>query len=255
MKGVINGRKKVKTWVINNDKERIDNMHKWVIETLIKENGRVLFVYPLINESDSMNFKDLINEYETLKVRYSEFGCEYIHSKVDNDKKNDIIKKFREGSIKVLASTTVIEVGLDVPDANIIIVENAENYGLSTLHQLRGRVGRNNNQGFMILVSEESNLTEQAKKRLELIKNETDGFKIAEQDLLLRGPGDFIGSRQSGLFNIKLADFSKDMEILKSACDAANEIYNNDRYLEQLENFNIKKSFLKRLNNFIEYSN
>lgn len=249
MKGSITGRKPVKTWVIDDDEKRIYKMYEWIKEEL-RKNGKAIFVYSLIEDSEKMDAKDLMNEFEKLKSIFKEFGVGFIHSKLNSEEKDKIMEDFREGRIKILTATTVVEVGIDVPDANIIVVENAERYGLSTLHQLRGRVGRNNDQGYMILISKLSNLTDEGKKRLEIIKKEIDGFKIAEEDLLLRGPGDFIGSKQSGLPEYKFANIKEDLEILKVACLDAEELFNKDKNLEKKEHLQVKISYLNRLKNF-----
>lgn len=250
MKGNIVGRKKVKTWVIYDDADRINKMYDWIKKELSKK-GKAIFVYSLIEDSEKMEVKDLMNQFEKLKNIFKDFGVGFIHSKVSTKEKDKIMEDFRSGKIKILMATTVVEVGIDVPDATIIVIENAERYGLSTLHQLRGRVGRNNEQGYMILISNLKQLTEDGKKRLEIIKRGNDGFKIAEQDLLLRGPGDFIGKKQSGLPEYKFVDVRADLEILKIASIDAEEIFYNDKNLEKKENLNVKISYLNRLKNYL----
>ncbi len=249
MKGNIVGRKPVKTWLIDDNEQRINKMYEW-IKGELSQKGRAIFVYSLIEDSEKMEAKDLMNQFEKLKNIFKEFGVGFIHSKVSSIEKNRIMEEFRNGKIKILAATTVVEVGIDVPDASIIVIENAERYGLSTLHQLRGRVGRNNEQGYMILISKLNQLTEEGKKRLEIIKRENDGFKIAEEDLLLRGPGDFIGSKQSGLPEYKFIDVRADLEILKMASIDAEELFLSDKNLEKKENLPIKISYLNRLKNY-----
>lgn len=252
MRGLIKGRKPVKTWLINDDQKRIEKMHEWV-KSIISEEGRAIFVYSLIEDSEYMNNKDLNNEYNKLKNIYKNIGTGFVHSRVDPEEKEKIMSDFDNGNIKVLAATTVIEVGIDVPEANIIIVENAENYGLSTLHQLRGRVGRNNKQAYMVLITDINKLTETGKKRLELMTTEHDGFKIAEEDLLIRGPGDFLGSRQSGLPGYKFADIRTDMEILKESSEDAEELLKKDSELKNSENYNVRTSFMNRLKTYIAH--
>jgi len=250
MHGSIKGRIPVKTWLIDDNLERIKKMYQWIKEE-IKDNGRALFVYSLIEDSDKTESKDLQSEYDKLKEIFKEYGTGFIHSKLSATEKECIMNDFRNGSIKILAATTVVEVGIDVPEANVIVVENAENYGLSTLHQLRGRVGRNNKQGFMILITKIDELTEEGNKRLSIMTKETDGFKIAEEDLLIRGPGDFIGSRQSGLPEYKFADIRSDFEILKEASEDVDLLLEQDKFLENVENYNIKLSFSYRLKNYL----
>ena len=246
MKGKISGRIPVKTWVIDDDEERLKKMRRW-LKNILLENGRGIFVYSQIEEGDNSELKNLEEEYSKLSKEFSQFGTGIIHSRMTSAAKDEIIEKFRRGEYKILAATTVVEVGLDIPDANVIVVENAERYGLSTLHQLRGRVGRNNREAYMILISKFSDLSEEGKKRLEIIKNSTDGFAIAEQDLELRGPGDFLGTKQSGLPKFKYADLKTDFEILKDAKNDAEDIFSNDPNLEKTENINTKKAFLERL--------
>lgn len=250
MKGTILGRIPVKTWLIDDNQERIDKMHSW-IKSLLEKNGRAIFVYSLIEDSEKVDNKDLYSEFEKLSEIYKPFKAGFIHSKVKSEDKEVIMNDFQNGKINILAATTVVEVGIDVPDANVIVIENAENYGLSTLHQLRGRVGRNNQQAYMVLISKLDNLTEEGNKRLKIMTTENDGFKIAEEDLLIRGPGDFLGSRQSGLPLYKFADIRKDLDILKESSEDAEELYKNDRELNKNEHLNVRLSFLNRLNTYI----
>lgn len=252
MRGKIKGRLPVKTWVIEDNEQRILKMHSWIKDTIKENNGRVIFVYPLIEESERLERKDLLNEYEKLKIIYEDIGCELIHSKTKDEDKDFIIESFKIGKTKVLAATTVVEVGLDIPEANIIVVENADTFGLSTLHQLRGRVGRNKKQGYMVLIADMDRISDQGLERLEIFKNETDGFKISEHDLIMRGPGDFIGKRQSGIFDIKLVDIKKDLELLIKSSYAAENVFKNDRFLEKPEHLKTKESFFKRINNYVE---
>jgi ATP-dependent DNA helicase RecG len=250
MHGVIKGRMPVKTWFIDNKEERISKMHDW-IKTQIKDNGRAIFVYPLIEDSDKSGFKSLESEYKKIKEIYGQSGAGFIHSRLSSEEKNTIMESFKSGEIKILTATTVVEVGIDVPEANVIVIENADNYGLSTLHQLRGRVGRNNKQGYMVLIADEAGLTEDGKKRIDIMTHENDGFAIAEEDLLLRGPGDFLGSRQSGLPDFKFADIRSDLEILKEASEDAEELFQYDGDLSKTENLNTKAGFLHRLKTYI----
>ena len=250
MKGIIQGRLPVKTWLIDDNQERIDKMHKW-IKSLLGKNGRAIFVYSLIEDSNKVDNKDLYSEFEKLLKTYIPYKAGFVHSKIKSEEKEQIMNDFQKGNINILAATTVVEVGIDVPDANVIVVENAENYGLSTLHQLRGRVGRNNQQAFMVLITKIDELTEIGKKRLKIMTTENDGFKIAEEDLILRGPGDFLGSRQSGLPEYKFADIRKDLEILKESSEDAEELYNTDNELKKTENMNVKISFINRLKNYM----
>ncbi|MCG8572827.1 MAG: ATP-dependent DNA helicase RecG [Spirochaetes bacterium] len=253
MKGRIQGRQEVKTWLIDDDTDRVEKMHTWIKETIKKEEGRVIFVYPLIDPSDKLAYKDLVSQYEKLSLLYQEIGSAFIHSRLSSEEKEKILDDFRSGTIRMIAATTVVEVGMDIPDANVIVIENADNYGLATLHQLRGRVGRNNKQGYMVLIANMDNISEEGKKRLELIKNQTDGFAIAEADLFMRGPGDYVGSRQSGLLNIKLANINKDLALLKKATIDATEFMQQDSGFNQPQHYLLKKSFIHKIREFKEH--
>jgi len=227
MQGTIEGRLPVKTWMVDDTEDRLQKMHQWVSETIEKE-GQALFIYAHIEDTSLETVKDLKSEFKSLQKIYAGYGCAMLHSKVEMSEKEQTLEQFRSGEIKILAATTVVEVGLDVPDATVIVVENSELYGLSTLHQLRGRVGRNNRQGYMILIAELERLTESGQKRLDILKECNDGFVIAEEDLKLRGPGDFLGNRQSGLPQYRFGDIQQDLDILKVANSDAVQVYNED---------------------------
>ena len=248
MRGKIAGRIPVKTWVIDDVAARIEKMYEW-IKTLLAQNGRAIIVYAQIDdetENDESNIKNLETEYEHLSEVFADYGTAMIHSRIDDEEKYRIVQQFREGTIKLIAATTVVEVGIDIPDANVIVIENAERYGLATLHQLRGRVGRNSKESYMVLISKFDSLTEEGKKRLQVIKDNTDGFVIAEEDLMLRGPGDFIGLQQSGMPE-NLRNIRQELQLLEAARDDAKKIYEDDPNLSKPENLNTKKSFLERL--------
>jgi ATP-dependent DNA helicase RecG len=151
---------------------------------------------------------------------------EYLHGKMKPKEKNEIMERFSKGDIRVLVSTTVVEVGVDVPNATVMLIENAERFGLAQLHQLRGRVGRGCEQSYCILMSNAEN--KDTKKRLEILNQSNDGFFIAGEDLKLRGPGDLFGLRQSGMLEFKMADIFNDAAILQEAAKAAKEIKERD---------------------------
>jgi ATP-dependent DNA helicase RecG len=161
-------------------------------------------VCPLIKESKKVDHQSAINKYEHLKNIFPN-KVAIIHSKIENDEKEKILINFFKKEYDILVSTTIIEVGIDFPNANVIIIENSNKFGLSQLHQLRGRVGRGDNQGSCILMYK-SNLSENAIKRINILKSLNDGFKISEEDMKLRGYGDLLGFKQSGIKNFKLAD-------------------------------------------------
>ena len=160
-----------------------------------------------------------------------------------NDEKQDIMTEFAQGKIDVLVSTTVIEVGINVPNATLMVIENAERFGLSALHQLRGRVGRGGEKSYCVLVSDAKNKT--ARERIEIMCKTNDGFEISEKDLNLRGPGDFFGTRQHGLPEMKIANLYKDVKILKEVQNCAIELYKKDKKLEKYGNNLLKMRILE----------
>ncbi|MBS7397890.1 MAG: DNA helicase RecG, partial [Ruminiclostridium sp.] len=171
-----------------------------------------------------------------------------LHGKMKQADKDAVMQDFKDNKIKVLVATTVVEVGVDVPNSVIMIIENAEQFGLSQLHQLRGRVGRGNEQSHCILVTDNTN--EYTKQRMDIMVRTSDGYEIANEDLKLRGPGDFFGSRQHGLPELKIADIYADLDILKITGQAADEILINDKHLEKPEN----SCYLKMINKLFENS-
>ena len=194
-------RKEVKTY--SKIENKIDEVLKF-IEKEIKDGNQIFWVCPLIDESKKLNHSSAIKKYEYLNKKFPK-QVALLHGKTDIDEKELILNKFLKKEFKILVSTTIIEVGIDFPNANVIIIENANKFGLSQLHQLRGRVGRGKKQSTCILMFK-SSLTENAKKRLNILKNSTDGFKISEEDMKLRGFGDILGFKQSGIKIFKLAD-------------------------------------------------
>jgi len=196
-----NHRKEVKTY--SKIESKIDEVIKFVKKE-IKEGNQVFWVCPLIEESKKIDHESSVKKFETLnKLFPNKVGL--LHGKIDNEGKEVILNKFLNKEFSILVSTTIIEVGIDFPNANVIIIENANKFGLSQLHQLRGRVGRGTKQASCILMFK-SNLSENAKKRINILKKSNDGFKISEEDMKLRGFGDLLGFKQSGVKNFRLAD-------------------------------------------------
>jgi len=200
-------------------------------------------VYPLVEESEAVDLKDATAGYEKLKKRFSNFKVGLLHGRLKSEEKDAVMKQFINNEIQVLVSTTVIEVGVDVQNANIMIVEHAERFGLSQLHQLRGRIGRGSRQSYCILIYGQK-VSNEARFRLSKMAETTDGFKIAEADLKLRGPGDFLGTKQSGLPEFKIADIIEDRLILAQAKSAAWDLIDEDSDLEKPEHNELKKVFL-----------
>ena len=186
------------------------------LNNVFDKRQKVYWICPLIEESEHKNYANVLARYEALKLIYQE-KVGILHGGMMQTQKDQIMEEFKNGQIDLLVATTVIEVGIDVPNATLIVVEDANAFGLSQLHQLRGRVGRSSLQSYCILVYKAKSLSEVGKKRLNIIKNSTDGFEIAEQDLLLRGAGDFIGSRQSGQNSFIFTNLVNDLAMLELA--------------------------------------
>lgn len=210
------------------------NAYKF-IENQVHAGRQAYVICPMVEDSENIEAENVIDYAKKLSGELSDdIKVEYLHGKMKASQKNEIMEKFSKNEINVLVSTTVIEVGVNVPNATVMMVENAERFGLAQLHQLRGRVGRGGFQSYCIFVS--GNKSKKTKDRLEILNKTNDGFKIAEEDLKLRGPGDFFGVRQSGDFDFGIADIYTDAKVLKSASEAAGEVLDKDPELELEEN-------------------
>lgn len=210
------------------------NAYKF-IENQVHAGRQAYVICPMVEDSENIEAENVIDYAKKLSGELpDDIKVEYLHGKMKASQKNEIMEKFSKNEINVLVSTTVIEVGVNVPNATVMIVENAERFGLAQLHQLRGRVGRGGFQSYCIFVS--GNKSKKTKDRLEILNKTNDGFKIAEEDLKLRGPGDFFGVRQSGDFDFGIADIYTDAKVLKSASEAAGEVLDKDPELELEEN-------------------
>ena len=203
----------------------------------IKKGRQIYVVYPLIQESEKMDYKDLMDGYESIAREFPqpEYQISIVHGQMKPADKDYEMNRFANGETQIMVATTVIEVGVNVPNASVMIIESAERFGLSQLHQLRGRVGRGAEQSFCILMTGHK-LSNDSKTRLETMTQTNDGFEIAEVDLKLRGPGDLMGTQQSGVLNLQIADIVKDNQILKSARYYAMQLLKNDPQLQKEEN-------------------
>lgn len=209
--------------------------YKFIVNQ-VQQGRQVYIICPMVEESENVDAENVIDYTAKLKSELPEnIRITYLHGKMKGQEKNDIMEHFAAGQIDVLVSTTVVEVGVNVPNATVMMVENAERFGLAQLHQLRGRVGRGSYQSYCIFMS--GNKSKKTKERLEILNKTNDGFVIAEEDLKLRGPGDFFGVRQSGEFDFGIADIYTDAKVLKSASEAADMVLEADPLLENEEHY------------------
>ncbi len=237
------GRKTIKT-VHRFDSNRL-RVFKFIKDEISK-GRQVYIVYPLIQESEALDYKDLMDGYESISREFQkpDYQISIVHGKMKPQDKEFEMNRFVKRETQIMVATTVIEVGVNVPNASVMIIESAERFGLSQLHQLRGRVGRGADQSYCILMTSHK-LSENARTRLETMVKTSDGFEIAEVDLRLRGPGDLMGTQQSGVLNLRIADIIKDHEILKIARSYAIEIMKNDPSLSLPENLPVKSTYIQ----------
>ncbi|MGK0137207.1 MAG: ATP-dependent DNA helicase RecG [Algoriphagus sp.] len=232
------GRKPIKT-VHRYDSKRLE-VFQFIRDQIVRER-QVYIVYPLIEESEQMDFKNLMDGYESISRAFPDNALSILHGKMKPKDKDYEMQRFAKGETDIMVATTVIEVGVDVPNASLMIIENSERFGLAQLHQLRGRVGRGAEQSYCILMSD-FKLSKESKRRIETMVETNDGFKISEVDLELRGPGDMSGTQQSGLIDLKIANLATDGQILKFARESALEILDEDPDLI-LEKHSMIKAF------------
>ena len=207
----------------------------------IQKGRQVYIIFPLIEESEKLDYENLMKGYENVKAWFPEpkYWISMVHGRQTSEVKETNMKRFKEGDTQIMVSTTVIEVGVDVPNASVMVIESTEKFGLSQLHQLRGRVGRGAEKSFCILLTG-SQLNNEARERLKIMCATNDGFKIAEKDLELRGPGEIEGTKQSGLMQFKLAHLVEDRPLVELALEEAKKIAENDPGLDSAENLPLK---------------
>ena len=211
------------------------------IKEEIQKGRQVYVVYPLIEESEKMDYKDLMDGYASLQRSFPRpnYQISIVHGRMKPDAKEYEMQRFLKNQTQIMIATTVIEVGVNVPNASVMVIESAERFGLSQLHQLRGRVGRGNTQSYCILMSGDK-LSEDSRTRLDTMVRTNDGFEIAEVDLKLRGPGDLMGTQQSGVLQLHIANLVKDQDLLQQARTWAQNILSADPNLQQSDHQGLK---------------
>ncbi len=246
------GRKPIKT-IHQYDRNRLKVFG--FMRDQIKKGRQVYVVYPLIQESEKLDLKDLNDGYDSIVREFPppEYGVSIVHGKMKPADKDYEMQRFVNGQTQIMVATTVIEVGIDVPNASVMVIESAERFGLSQLHQLRGRVGRGADQSYCILMSKDE-LSADARKRTGVMVSTNDGFQIAETDLQLRGPGDIQGTQQSGILELKIADLAQDEAILKFARAQAKELLENDPELRKTENNMVRRELAERFKEKVHWS-
>ncbi|TAF67816.1 MAG: ATP-dependent DNA helicase RecG [Cytophagales bacterium] len=213
------------------------------IRSELNKGRQAYIVYPLIEESEKLDLKNLSDGYEQVKKAFPEFKVSMVHGKMNTLEKDEEMQRFSQQQTQIMVATTVIEVGVDVPNASVMVIENAERFGLAQLHQLRGRVGRGAEQSYCILMTD-LKISKDSRTRLDTMVRTTNGFEISEVDMQLRGPGNLMGKEQSGLMNFLIADLAKDGAILEEARNAAQTLLETDAHLQKPENALIKQYLL-----------
>lgn len=239
------GRKPIETYAVDESKrDRINNF----IRKKVLEGRQAYIVCPLVEDSDTIEAKSAMELSDKIARKdFCDLKVGLIHGKMKSKDKDSVMKDFVNGEINILVSTTVIEVGVNVPNATVMVIENAERFGLAQLHQLRGRVGRGSDQSFCILYN--NSKAKIAEERMKIMRDTNDGFVISEKDLELRGPGEFFGTRQHGIPDLKIANLFKDIEILKIAQKAAIELLKEDKHLNKEEHVRLKQQVLEKFEN------
>jgi ATP-dependent DNA helicase RecG len=217
-----------------------------------RQGQQAFVVYPLIEESPQLMLRSAKAMYKEFKERvFKDLRVGLIHGRLDREEQQGVMRRFREGDLDILVATTVLEVGIDVPNATVMLIEHADRFGLSQLHQMRGRVGRGTMESFCLLVADPA--TEEARARLDALVNFSDGFRIAEEDLKIRGPGEFFGERQHGLAELRIADPLRQLHILKAAREDAVRVITGDPLLKERVHQEIRRQLHRRFPGFEKF--
>ena len=233
--------------------ERLKNVYNFM-NNEVSKGRQCMIVYPLVEETEKSDLAAAVEAYETLsRTAFTNVNVGLIHGRMKKEEKENIMNEFSDNRIQILVSTTVIEVGIDVPNATVMLVEHADRFGLIQLHQLRGRVGRGSEKSYCIFVQRD--ITENSRKRLDIMERTNDGFVISDEDLKLRGPGEFFGIRQSGFFKYKIADLVMDGPIIKLARKAAFNMVAKDPHLRNRSFIELRRHFLKKYQHMLDFVN
>ena len=230
--------------------ERMNKVYEFIRDE-VSEGRQCIIVYPLVEESEKLDIAAAIEACNELsKIQFSTLKVGLVHGRMKSDEKDDVINGFERNEINILISTTVVEVGIDIPNATVMLVEHAERFGLTQLHQLRGRVGRGTKKSYCILVRR--NVTDASRNRLAVMEKTSDGFIIADEDLKLRGPGEFFGLRQSGFFQFKIADMVLDGALIRDARSAAFSVIDDDKSLKNDSNKMLREWFISDYAHYLD---
>ena len=226
------------------NENRLEKIYSFMLKE-VKEGRQCIVVYPLIEDTEKSDLSAAVDMYDSLKKNvFKEINVGLIHGRLEKDLKDKIMSDFSKNKINIIISTTVIEVGIDVPNATVMLIEHAERFGLTQLHQLRGRVGRGSEKSYCILV--QRNFSENSNKRLNIMESTSDGFLISDEDLKMRGPGEFFGIKQSGFFNFKIANIILDEDLIIKARNAAEQIFDSDLNMLSLKNKIIYENLMEQ---------
>ena len=243
-------RQLVRTRVV--DEETVERVYSFM-EEQIEKGRQCMIVYPLIEESEKSDLEAATKGFEQISKRFPRSAVELLHGRMKREEKDEIMDRFAANEVQILVATTVIEVGIDFPNATVMLIENAERFGLTQLHQLRGRVGRGAERGVCVLVQRK--ITENSRKRLTIMERTNDGFEISDEDLKLRGPGEFYGTRQHGYPKWRIADLVNDGQIIRDARTAAFDVVQEDPRLNRSAHRKIRQRFIQEYQQMLEMVN